>query len=680
MSGFGRIIFEYFSHIFRNENRKAKKICYPPQSPEQYEARIENRKYSKESGTYHIRRYHSMPEVGSFKETNASTVSRSLNNYCKYTVPNRFQKEGLDTFKTPEKTNKPTEISRLRNNQESCLESINVIKSKETEKDRRCSCQGETILNFDRNQSLTEQTDSLVGTNVTCCPKNFSKYTLSNEHQCEDFKSFRNQYKETICTKNQQEICLSGSDNVTEERETEKRSRRCSCECETCLNLDDNQSFPQINNIEVTNSIDANCRQKIFSKYTLPNQHLFRGFRNQIKEPTSSRSRQKSYSLDDSGLVCDGSSKTSSEDLFLSHASVYFDAVPWLKPEFECSDDRLLATSNENSLVQQRKDVISEEFGGTLKNDREAGSINIIEGVRGENVKCSGEDKAYLSLKRCQSMPQMGGLTKTIDVNRFRNSFSRYNKNQGEDFGKLHEIEKTTGLLNLRNRKEDYFSEFCFLNVDKSNDRWRSMDFVDSTIKKDVTLKRVHAVDLSMSEMCHSSQETEWRKISSPKYTIFEEQKLCQSRIPAFKTKTCEDETRNITKYRYDSRFGWSSLWNRRQTKSSCLSISIAHRSLLNTNFEKKFPEFTKKIYRGNIMDYVSHSKWMKQAGIYQEENAAGFKRYAQKKVVLTLPEYKEALAKICEDYGLDYWEVLIKMTNVTPRSDIHSFSDESSD
>ncbi|GFQ77891.1 uncharacterized protein TNCT_547211 [Trichonephila clavata] len=96
-----------------------------------------------------------------------------------------------------------------------------------------------------------------------------------------------------------------------------------------------------------------------------------------------------------------------------------------------------------------------------------------------------------------------------------------------------------------------------------------------------------------------------------------------------------------------------------------CPKATIAYRCYLNNKLESLFRIISKRQYCGNIIDSSSHARWMRMAGIYQDEDASYFKKFAKNRMVLPISEYKSALQKMCEECNMDYWEVLRRMTNV---------------
>ncbi|GFY53446.1 uncharacterized protein TNIN_215591 [Trichonephila inaurata madagascariensis] len=96
-----------------------------------------------------------------------------------------------------------------------------------------------------------------------------------------------------------------------------------------------------------------------------------------------------------------------------------------------------------------------------------------------------------------------------------------------------------------------------------------------------------------------------------------------------------------------------------------CPKAAIAYRCYLNNKLESLFRVISKRQYCGNIIDSSSHARWMRMAGIYQDEDASYFKKFAKNRMVLPISEYKSALQKMCEECNMDYWEVLRRMTNI---------------
>ncbi|GFS80127.1 uncharacterized protein NPIL_681141 [Nephila pilipes] len=96
-----------------------------------------------------------------------------------------------------------------------------------------------------------------------------------------------------------------------------------------------------------------------------------------------------------------------------------------------------------------------------------------------------------------------------------------------------------------------------------------------------------------------------------------------------------------------------------------CPKAAIAYRCYLNNRLETLFRTISKRKYCGNIIDASSHGRWMRLAGIYQDEDASHFKKFAKNRVVLPISEYKSGLQKMCEECNMEYWDVIRRMTSI---------------
>ncbi|GIY35978.1 uncharacterized protein CDAR_382971 [Caerostris darwini] len=158
---------------------------------------------------------------------------------------------------------------------------------------------------------------------------------------------------------------------------------------------------------------------------------------------------------------------------------------------------------------------------------------------------------------------------------------------------------------------------------------------------------------------------------TSPK-TLVEDHHPKSTRIPVYRRKfTKYHSERNVSKVSVCScqreALANPSMrnWKVEGHTIYCPKTVVAYRSHLNFRLEKLFRVISKKKYCGNIIDAASHSRWMRMAGVSEDEDAFYFKRFAKGRVVLSIGEYKQAVQSMSIENNLDYWEVVRKMVNI---------------
>ncbi|GFX16056.1 uncharacterized protein TNCV_4703141 [Trichonephila clavipes] len=74
-----------------------------------------------------------------------------------------------------------------------------------------------------------------------------------------------------------------------------------------------------------------------------------------------------------------------------------------------------------------------------------------------------------------------------------------------------------------------------------------------------------------------------------------------------------------------------------------CPKAAIAYRCYLNNKLESLFRVISKRQYCGNIIDSSSHARWMRMAGIYEDEDASCFKKFANPILIASFSKDKKA-------------------------------------